>query len=125
MLGDVVVREIIWELYELSFRVELLALDSLLMSKSIDSETLAAHQDRIRRLFYYSGNQNNFNLLNIEFPPDNFGLCSWNIHGQKDYILSLANLMIGWLWPSIPPRISQLVTVTQLIDLSNEEMVEL
>lgn len=96
MPGDEVVREIIWELYELSFRVELLALDSLLMSKSMDSEGLAARQDRIGRLFYYSGNQNNYNLLNIEFPPDNCGLSSWNIRGRKNSILILANLMIGW-----------------------------
>jgi hypothetical protein len=125
MPGDEVVREIIWELYELSFRVELLALDSLLMSKSMDSEGLAARQDRIGRLFYYSGNQNNFNLLNIEFPPDNCGLSSWNIRGRKNSILILANLMIGWSRPSMPTKISQLARTTEQRDLSNEEMVEL
>ena len=95
------------------------------MSKYMDSEGLVACQYRIGRLFYSSGNQNNFNLLNIEFIPDNCSLSSWNIQGWKNSILILENLMIGWSWLSMPPKISQWVRTTEQRDLSNEETVQL
>ena len=93
-LDDQVVREMLWELYELSFRLELLALDKR-MSRAETVDEVLDRQEKVN-LCFAGGHSKNFMLFPPEIPVANAGLASDSIEGRRPFVVALARLMTGW-----------------------------
>ena len=93
-LGDQVVREMLWELYELSFRLELQALDKGL-SMARGWEAIIEREEMVNKCFA-GGDSSNFGLTPPVIPVSNAGLASDDLEERGPYIVALARLMMGW-----------------------------
>ncbi|KIM72643.1 hypothetical protein PILCRDRAFT_93380 [Piloderma croceum F 1598] len=90
-LDDEVVREMLWELYELSFRLELRALDrGLSMTQSL--EDIDEWEEMVKRCFA-GGDGLGFELTLPVIPVSNAGLASNDLQERGPYIMALARLM--------------------------------
>jgi hypothetical protein len=93
-LDDQVVREMLWELYELSFRQELRALDREL-SMAEGWEDVIEREEMVNKCFC-GGDGPEFDLTPPEIPAVNVGLASEDIQERWPYIAALARLMGRW-----------------------------
>jgi hypothetical protein len=87
-----VVRQILWELYELNFSQEFLALDRRACTnlEMRDTETLYARQTSISKCF--TSNSINY----IRLPHTNGGLAAENIRDRLPYLYSMVHVMATW-----------------------------
>jgi hypothetical protein len=93
-LDDQVVREMLWELYELSFRLVLRALDRGL-SLAVTLEDIDRREEMVNRCFA-GGDTPDFQLTPPLIPMSNAGLASDDIEERGPHIVALARLMVGW-----------------------------
>lgn len=101
-----VFTELIWELYELNFRYDLLALEK----KYITSDDYRDKKERFELLCrcFHGGNGISFQLSNASIPKSNVGLQSDSIDHRHTYVCNLAKLMLRWQTP-IPVVIPHLM----------------
>jgi hypothetical protein len=118
-LDDQVVREMLWELYELSFRLELKALDRGL-STAQGLEDIIERDEKMNKCFA-GGDGMNFVLTLPEIPVSNAGLASDGLEERGPYIVALARLMTGWT-VGIPKVIEDLAFAREL---SSDKLAEL
>ena len=120
-LDDQVVREMLWELYELSFRLELQALDQKL-SKADGVDEVLGRQAMVNMCFA-GGRSANFMFYPPEIPVANAGLVSDELEERGPFIVSLARVMLRWQVP-IPTTIQELASATNIgkEDLARLEM---
>ncbi|KAH9911808.1 hypothetical protein B0H21DRAFT_704548, partial [Amylocystis lapponica] len=86
-------REVIWELYELSFRFEILMLDRLLLPRNKETtERVILRDNLIRRCF--SETNDSFRVL--EIPTDNVALASTRVKGRGKLLEQLRRVMVDW-----------------------------
>jgi len=93
-LNDQVVREMLWELYELSFHLELKALNRGL-STAQGLKDIIEHEEIVNKCFT-RGDSLNFKLTLPEIPVSNTGLASDDLKECGPYIVALAHLITGW-----------------------------
>jgi hypothetical protein len=93
-LDDQVVREMLWELYELNFRLELRALDREL-SMAEGWEDVIEREEMVNKCFA-EGDRADFELSPPVIPASNMGLASDDLEARRPYILALARLMNRW-----------------------------
>jgi hypothetical protein len=86
-----VVREILWELYELNFRAELLALDARACSPT-DAQDSAVRQELVCACFPSSSS-----ALTVEFLRSNEGLAADDWYDRLPYVLALCRVMSSWV----------------------------
>jgi hypothetical protein len=108
-----VTREILWELYELNFRSDLIGLDRKMVMNTIDADQLLHRQSLMRECFP-EGSGMDFHLFSITFPGENDGFAGDDINLRKKSILTLAHLMKTWLVDNLPPTITTLLAVADL-----------
>jgi hypothetical protein len=94
-LDDEVVREMLWELYELSFRLELRALDREL-SYAEGWQDVFEREEMVNRCFA-GGDGPDFVLSPAVIPVSNAGLASDDLEERGPYIVTLARLMTRWV----------------------------
>jgi hypothetical protein len=90
--GEIVVRQILWELYELNFTVEFLSLDRCAcvgLDLSDDSK-LFERQTLISRCFAVDA------FKYICLPDHNQGLAADRLQDRLPYLVSLAHVMRSW-----------------------------
>lgn len=93
-------KEILWELYEINFRYDLMMLDSKLApskwSTSVDGSPDAL--DRVMKisLCFVGGDTLEFTLLPPSIPTGNVGLAADKMSDCRPYIVALARLMLDW-----------------------------
>jgi len=93
-MEDGLVKEMLWELFEMSFRVELQALDKELM-KATDLDNILDRQDMVRNCF--AGREGaEFVLYPPTIPEENVGMASDLLEDRRPYIIALARLMHDW-----------------------------
>ena len=90
-------EEILWELAELNFRFELLALDSRASSK-VDKDRYKLVEE------CFPGCASGVYLLVADLGAANHGLASTNWEERSHYLMAMKRLMITW-WGDIPPII--------------------
>ena len=93
-LEDEVVREMLWELYEISFRMELRGLDREL-SMAQGWEDIIQREEMVNRCFA-GGDADSFELSPPVIPISNAGLASDELEDRGPYIVALARLMARW-----------------------------
>ncbi|KAF9456928.1 hypothetical protein BDZ94DRAFT_1314660 [Collybia nuda] len=96
-LGNDDFEEIIWELAELNFHFELLALDSC-----ATTESAASHQDLVAKCFPRTSL--GASLLVADLSSANQGLAGASWDNRGDYVLALRKLMSSWCG-EVPPII--------------------
>jgi hypothetical protein len=119
---DSVVTEVMWELYELNFRFDLLMLDQILTgSLRWSVEKRLERQRKVERCFY-EGDGVHYLLAHPVVPAINTGLASDSTEVRHTYVVKLARLILDWNTP-IPTTISSLVNKTLgLTDMRNFEV---
>lgn len=88
-------REILWELYELNFRYDLLALDDILGVPSPDVESLMEHQARFQ-LCWGGDRQDFYTPSRVSIPIRNMGLSSDKIDSRLRYLRHLYTICKTW-----------------------------
>ena len=97
---DHIEKEILWELYEINFRCDLMMLDSKLAPSkwltSIDGSRDAL--DRLMQicLCFVGGDTLEFTLLPPAIPAGNVGIAAENMSDCRPYLVALARLMLDW-----------------------------
>lgn len=103
-----VVSEVLWELCELNFRFDLLALDNILFSEHEQGpEERWQHQLQLFRCFR-GGTEPSFSLTRIAIPSSNSGLVSDSVLDRHPFVRALAKLMMEWRIP-VPRTMSSLL----------------
>ena len=103
---DQIQREVLWELYEINFRCDLLAVDMQLasskwfVSDSGDSDAL----DRTLQMneCFEGGKDLDFMLLPPKITKQNAGLASDKVSDSVPYLIALARIVIDWSIPLDP-----------------------
>ncbi|THU80288.1 hypothetical protein K435DRAFT_874532 [Dendrothele bispora CBS 962.96] len=90
-----VVREIVWELSHLNFRCELVALDKVLVSKSLDNEESLRHCRRLGNCFP-GADMDNILTVDIDRADDHEGFGSAAPVGRKGVLFALRDVMNDW-----------------------------
>lgn len=87
-----VVRQILWELYELNFSQEFLSLDRRACNNLdlMDNGQLYKRQSLISKCFY------SITLSYIPLPNTNYGLAADTIRGRLPYLQHMVHVMIAW-----------------------------
>jgi hypothetical protein len=119
-----VTREILWELYELNFRSDLIALDRKMVMNTTDADQLLHRQSLMGECFP-DGSGMDFNPFVVTFTRENDGFAANNIVFRKKSILILARLMKTWLVDNLPPIITTLLAVAESSDLNTDQACQL
>jgi len=119
-----VTREILWELYELNFRSDLIALDSKIVMSTIDADQLLHRQSLMCECFP-QGYGMDCSLFNIIFTRENDGFAGNSIICRKKSVLTLARLMKMWSVDNLPPTITMLLAVAESSDLNGDQACQL
>jgi hypothetical protein len=118
-LDDEVVREMLWELYELSFRLELRALDREL-SYAEGWEDVIEREEMVNKCFA-GGDGHDFELSPPVIPVLNAGLAGDDLEERRPYIVALARLMTRWVVGK--PKIIEDLAFAR--ELSEDELAKL
>lgn len=98
--GDVpspIAMEVLFELFEANFRVELLALDRVLMPKEWSNQsTHTARDELLRNVFFDPEGKPGGYYLIAEIPPENYGLASNNWEVRRVFVENLRLVMSSW-----------------------------
>jgi hypothetical protein len=118
---DGMVQEVLWELYELNFRSDLLSLDRLLApSHYSDVDKMLQRQSVLARCFP-GGDEADFQWLRPHISLANLGLGGASVSHRRNFILALAHVMTGWERVRVPSLIKYSSTRT----LADEEVYNL
>lgn len=93
--GTSVVREIVWELFELNFRLELFGLDCRVSIEELDVST------RLQRLQLCFSDC--VDLLCITIPDVNVGLVANDWRIRLPFVVNLVKVMSSWRGTPLPP----------------------
>lgn len=92
-------RQVMWELHELNFRFDLLALDNCMADESPDVEHLMERQERFM-LCWGAGSHDFYEPTNALLPARNKGLAEDRIDNRLRYVRHLCNICATW--PDFP-----------------------
>lgn len=103
VLSPAVVMEVVWELYETNFRLELLFLDRLMARKlwptgaDLESVSQASHRDMmVRSVFAKDAATNSAGYILSSIPTRDSGLAANRWQDRRDSLLALHALMVEW-----------------------------
>jgi hypothetical protein len=112
---DGIVQEVLWELYELNFRSDLLSLDRLLApSHYSDVDKMLQRQSVLAKCFP-GGDEADFQWLRPRISLANHGLGAASVSHRRNFILALAHVMTDWERVKVPLLVKYSSTRT-LID---------
>ena len=109
-----IIREIVWELFELNFRSELFALDSRASTIPCTNEDRV---DLVNQCFVPTTG-----LYFIQIPEGNHGLVDDNWRSRRHYLLAMFRLMVAW--EGRKPQIFGRLSGGDAADLGKEQMKE-
>ncbi|PPR01992.1 hypothetical protein CVT26_008735 [Gymnopilus dilepis] len=91
IVPDAVAREVVWDLYEHNFRLELLALDRCVVSRGAMSELDGLDRDdKVRQCFP------NDSLVNLDVPVEDRGLGAGDWGHRMQWVEALRRVLIAW-----------------------------
>jgi hypothetical protein len=94
-IGRQLTGEIMWELYEVNFRFELLALDQAILPVLWEGARQAnARMQALRAIFPSSGEDAGF--LPAGIPGTNQGLAAERLHDRLPYLCALQGTLVAW-----------------------------
>ncbi|PPR06179.1 hypothetical protein CVT24_000721 [Panaeolus cyanescens] len=98
-----VVRQVLWELYELNFHEELFALDTVIQPRSLSSNSRASYDryDLLMQCFE--------RFRSPQVNDSDVGLAHHDFRERLVFLQHLARVMLSW--PGHPPCVDHLVTV--------------
>ena len=105
--------EVLWELYEIGFRCDLVVVDRELApskwSTGRDSDAI----DRLSQVHAcFDGDNFEFIFLPPKIPERNVGLASDKVHDANPFIMALAHIIVNWDIP-LDPLIGQCLQVSK------------
>lgn len=86
------VREMLWELHELNFRLDLLGVDNNLRVQPFDE---SQRQALIAKCFA-DGDEPGFSLTRVAIPTHNVGLACEDLRAALPFVLAFVDVMKGW-----------------------------
>jgi hypothetical protein len=120
-LMDGTVQEILWELYELNFRTDLLSLDKHLAPSSYKNAEDVFHRQELLAKCFYGGDDLEFDWLRLQVASANKGLAGRTIRDRQPYITNLARAMLDWK-VSIPSKITRHIN---RLDVTDDDLYDL
>lgn len=107
-VAECVKREVLWEVQELNFRYDLLALDSVMGVASPDIEHLMEHQELFK--LCWGGDSHDFYVPSaVNIPVRNTGLSSDAIDGRIRYLRHLYSICKTWPHFAMPAHMDDLM----------------
>jgi hypothetical protein len=100
---DGTVQKVLWELYELNFRSELLAMDFDLANAHYETPESSAEREDFMAKCFDGGDEPNFCWFRPYLSSANHGLTDPDVAHRHPFVVNLANVMRTWVvgFPSV------------------------